>query len=469
MKMFKYLLIDGKYLSLLLIKICFTLLIFFSFSRYNKMRKLSYFNFKEEYLKTQKKINITLYDVSYNKNNKIKIAIYTHCIKNGGRARVTALFLQYLYKIKLFDIYLFTRKIREDNEYIFPSDIKRVITKNNIIKTIKKKKIVILVYELDELKDILHLNALKNTKVIFYHHSSTFDLLYENYTLFKSIYKAFSFSKYVVSIVPFENDYLFKKWGIRSIFMNNFVTYEFILVIPSDLSSNIIIMLGRAKAKKKRFVIGIQSMEYIIKEIPNCELKIISNLTDINNLQFLVDNLYLGNNIRFFGYIASPDILFKNASLSFFPSITEAFPMVLLETKIYGIPNILLGLDYISISKGGTIIIYDDTPESLSKEAVNILNNHKHKKYLSTKARKSMKKFRNDILLYKWVKLILSIYHDDFFYINLCREDKKINKNEAIKIINNQIKLLKMRKPIFNGISVKDFENYTFMQTINLK
>ena len=286
---------------------------------------------------------------------------------------MTALFLQYLYKIKLFDILLFTRKIREDNEYTFPSDIKRVITKKNLIKTIKKKKIDILVYELDEIKDILHLNALKNTKVIFYHHSSTFDWLYENYTIFKLIYKAFSFSKYVISIVPFESDYLFKKWGIKSIYMNNFVTYDFISVIPSDLSSKIIIMLGRAKAKKKRFVIGIQSMEYIINEIPKCELKIISNLTDINNLYFLVNNLYLGNNIRFFGYIGSPDILFKNASLGFFPSITEAFPMVLLETKIYGIPNILLGLDYISISKGGTVIIYDDTPESLSKEAIYML------------------------------------------------------------------------------------------------
>ncbi len=126
------------------------------------------------------------------------------------------------------------------------------ITKKNIIKTIKKKKIDILVYELDELKDILHLNTLKNMKVIFYHHSSTFDWLYENYTIFKSIYKAFSFSKYVVSIVSFESDYLFKRWGIRSIFMNNFVTYEFISVIQSDLSSNIFIMLGRAKAKKKK-------------------------------------------------------------------------------------------------------------------------------------------------------------------------------------------------------------------------
>ncbi len=114
-------------------------------------------------------------------------------------------------------------------------------------------------------------------------------------------------------------------------------------------------------------------MEYIIKEIPKCELKIISNLTDIDNLQFLVDNLYLKNNIRFCGHISSPEKLFKNASLSFFPPITEAFPMVLIETKIYGIPIILLGLYYILLSKGGTVIIYDDTPESLSKEAVYIL------------------------------------------------------------------------------------------------
>ena len=80
-----------------------------------------------------------------------------------------------------------------------------------------------------------------------------------------------------------------------------------------------------------------------------------------------------------------------------------------------------------------------------------------------------MKQFKNDILLFKWVKLVLSIYYDDYSYIKLCQEDKKINENEAIKIINNQIKLLKMRNPIFNNISAQDFENYTFMQTINLK
>ena len=209
-------------------------------------------------------------------------------------------------------------------------------------------------------------------------------------------------------------------------------------------------------------------MEYIIKEIPECELKIISNITGTNNQQNFISNLNLDNNIKFIGYISAPDILFKNASLSFFPSITEAFPMVLLETKIYGIPNILLGLDYISIAKGGTVIIYDDTPESLSKEAIYILKNIKYKKKLSEEARKSMKQFNNDCLLMRWVSLILSVYNDGYYYNKLREQDKKMDKNEAVKIINNQIKLLKMRDGNFKNINANDFENYTFMENINL-
>ena len=402
---------------------------------------------------------MTFHKKIHNKNN-LKIAIYVHCIKNGGRARVTVLFLQYLSKIKIFNLYLFTRKFKEDNEYTFPVYIKRVIIKKDLIKAIKKNKIDILIYGLDEVKDILFLNKLRHINVIFYHHSSTFGWIYENFKKFKTIYSSFIGSKYVVSIVPFESDYLFKKWGIRSILMDNFITYNFKSVISTDLKSKIIIMLGRGNSKNKRFIIGIQSMEYIIEKIPECKLNIISNKTGINELQNFVENTNLKNNIKFIGYIEAPDKYFKNVSLHFFLSVAEAFPMVLIETKIYGIPNILLGLDYTSISKGGTIIIFDDTPEILAKESVNILKNKRYKKRLSLEARNSMKQFNNEILLIKWVKLILSIYNDDYYYLILREEYKKIKETKAVKIIENQIKLLRMRNQIFFNFSRNNFENY---------
>ena len=162
---------------------------------------------------------------------------------------------------------------------------------------------------------------------------------------------------------------------IRSILFDNFMTYEYNSVIPSDLSSNTILMIGRGQAKKKRFKLGIQSMEYIVLENFKYELLIISDLTKTENLKYLVNNLNLDNYIKFIGYSQNPELFFKNASLNIFPSISEAFPMVIIETKLFGIPNILMGLDYLSISDGGTIIIYDDTPETLSREALKLLNN----------------------------------------------------------------------------------------------
>ena len=207
-------------------------------------------------------------------------------------------------------------------------------------------------------------------------------------------------------------------------------------------------------------------MEYIIKEIANCEMKIVSNLTGINDQINLVDNLNLDTNIKFVGYNSITEIFLKNVSLNIFPSISEAFPMVLCETKIYGIPNILLGLNYVAISNDGTIIIYDDLAESLAKEVIKILKNDNYKKNLAYTARKSMQKFNNNLLLKKWTKLILSIYNnkeiDIDYYQILRKENMQLNKNDSINILYKQVNLLKMRDFRFKNLTLYNFENYTF-------
>ena len=146
---------------------------------------------------------------------------------------------------------------------------------------------------------------------------------------------------------------------------------------------------------------------------------------------------------------------FKKSKMSSF----LYFGLVLCETKIYGIPNILLGLNYVSIAKGGTIIIYDDKPESLAKEAIKILKNKRYRKKLGKEARKSMKKFNNDILLLKWVKLILSVYKGDKYFELLRNNSEKISDDEAINIINSQVKFLQMRLPNLRNITFNKFIN----------
>ena len=305
-----------------------------------------------------------------------------------------------------------------------------------------------------------------NVKVIFYQHSSCFGWIYDNYTTFKSLYKAFYNSKYIISIVPFDSDYLFNKWGLNSILMSNFVTFDFDRIFISDLSNQNILLIGRGNVKGKRFYIGIEAMEFIIKEIPYCELEIISSLKRIDNLEILVNNLDLINNIKFKGYSSTLEIYFRNASLHFIPSISESFSMVLSETKIYGIPSILLGVDYISMAEGGIIIIYDDLPESLAVESIKIMSNKNLRKKLGKEARNSMKHFNNELLTEKWVKLILSVYKGEHYYNKLRKEYKIMSENNGINILNNQLKLLKMRYKEFKDITKKEFENFTYMDNI---
>ena len=445
-------------------KILFIIIIIFIFLINKKISK-DYLELNINYNKIQKNLNLK-FDNTIKK--KLRIGIYTYCLKNGGLQRLTSLMLKYFNKIKIFDIYLFTQKKKEDNEYKVPENVKREVIKNrlinNLINKIYKKKIDILIYNFYFVKEIDILNSLNDIKIIFYQHQSFLYWVYFNLFSFKSLYKAYQNSKYVISLIPFENDYLFRKWGIRSILMYNFITYEYDNIVPSDLSSKTILMIGRGEDKFKRFELGIEAMKYIRNEISQCELKIISDVNKIQNLINLTESLKLEKNVKFVGYSSKPEIYFKNASLHIFPTITESFGYVLSETKIYGIPTILIGLDYLSISKGGTIILYDDNPKIIAKEALKIMVNSKYRKKLGLEARNSMKKFKNEFLLKRWVKLLLSIYNGDEYYEKLRKEDKKISKSEALNIIKTQIKLIKIRKNNFKNIKLKQIENFTYIE-----
>ena len=438
-------------------KILLLLFIFFVKIYYNIIINYYISEINKNYSSIQNDLNLNFI---INLNKKINLGIYSFCLKNGGRARLTSILINYLNKIKLFKIYLFTKVNKEDNEYLVPETIKRLVIKNNIKKMISKYKIGILIYNLNNNIEMNILNNLVSPKTIYYQHSSFFYLLYSNYSLFLSIYKEYQNSKYVVSLIPLESNYIFKYWGISSILMKSFVTYEYNSIIPSNLMSKTILMIGRSNIKYKRFKLGINAMEYIIKDNSMCEMKIISSINNSYYIQNLVENLNLENYIKLVGYTLTPEIHFENASLHIFPSMSESFGLVLSETKTYGIPNILVGLDYVQISKGGTIIIYDESAESIAKESIKLLNNKDNRKYLGREARKSMKKYNNQLLFYEWVKLILSVHNGEFYYNMIKNQEKLKDENELNKLLINQIELLKKRNIKFYNISIKDFQNF---------
>lgn len=414
-----------------------------------------------------KYINITLYD---NIIDKIRVAIYTHSLSNGGVERNTVILINYLAKIKIFDLYLFTDTIGY-NEYKLSENVRRIIISyqlNKLKGNLISNKINIFIYQLYDKPTITMLKSLKNIKVIFYNHSCFLFWIYiKDKYIFQNVYNEYKNSKYVISLVPFENNYIFKKWGINSIYMNNFLAYEYDKIIPSDLSSKRILMIGRSSDENKRFELGIKAMKFILKEIPDSEMIIISDDKDIVKIKNLVKILEIQNNIKFVGYTTTPEIFFKNASLHILPSIAESFSMVLSETKLYGIPSILVGIDYVSTSKEGVLVAYDDNPETIAKFAIKILKNYEYRKKLSKEARISMKNFNNEILLKKWIKILLTINKGDYYYQKFLEEENKASTNNESFVLENQVNLLKKRMPKMENITINDLLNFSFVKEIN--
>ena len=435
--------------------------------------KTEVFNKKE---KTHESINfhkiyililafMILNDYKYDFNSKIiNVAFYCRSIRNGGVERVMALLINLLSEEKIFNLYLITDDGKFEDEYHISKNIKRIDLpeiKMNIFKIIQREHIDIFIYNYYYKPDIKKLHKLKKTKVIVYNHSSYFFwIVTQNiYKFEESIYETYKDCKYVISLIPIENDYLFKKWGINSVLMDNPLTFEYDSVIPSDLSQNNIIMIGRGDDHQKRYDIGIKSMKYIIKEIPECKMYILSTINE--KLRYLIGSLNLEQNIQFTGYQKSIEMYLKNASLHIFPSIGESYGMVLSETKIFGIPTILCGLDYLALAEGGTVIIYDDNPVTLAKEAIKILKNDTYRKRLGNEARKSMEKRTNKLLAKRWVKFHLAVIKDDKESFKELSEHQ-LSKEKIKNIMENQLKLIHMRIPELKNLTMEQLESYSF-------
>ena len=403
--------------------------------------------------------------INLNSSNHINIGYYCRCIKYGGIERVMAQLINYLSNENKFINYLLTIQGILTDEYSIPNKTIRISLQNqniSIFEAIEKYHIDILIYNFYVKKDIEKLNKLNNTKVIFYDHSSYFCWLYLNvHNITNSFYNLYKESKYVISLIPVENNYLFKKWGINSILMDNPTTFEYNYVTPSELKEKNIIMVGRSNDKIKRFDLGIKAMKVILKDIPNCEMNIVS--THNKHYQRLIEKLNLSEHVRFVGFKKQVETYFKNSSLHIMPSLAEAYPMVLGEAKIFGVPTILCGLDYISLAKGGNIIIYDDNPIIIAKEAIKILKDDKYRMLLGKEARESMKNHTNKIIANKWFNIIKSVYKgDNKSYHKVSENDNKLSDEERDIILNNQYKLFIKRNPKFRNLTFQNFIDFNF-------
>ena len=405
---------------------------------------------------------------------KVRLALYIHSLSTGEMEKLISILLNYLSNQSIFEIYLFINKDCKI-EYKINQKIHKI--KINIHSTqILRYKLIeynieLFLYLFNNIKDIKmlnKLNELKDIRTIFINYSGFLYRVYndDSYS-FNTLYEAYKESKFTVSFIPFENELLFKNWGIDSIFMDVPLKFFYNNTFPSDLSSKTILMMGKGSEHMKRLDLGIKTMKYIVKEIPDCKMKIITDIDGKNSLKKLSRQLDLENNIVFEEYTSFNEIHFKNVSLHLMTSIAERSGMDVCETKLFGIPNVLVGLDYLPCSKGGVSIIYDDNPKEIAEECIDILRDKAYREQMGKEAREAMKNYDVDSIADKWMRLLLCAYLDETYYHKIKEEDNDlINLKDEEKILNNQIDLLKKRIKRLGNINSYDLKKFSFIKRI---
>jgi glycosyltransferase involved in cell wall biosynthesis len=193
-------------------------------------------------------------------------------------------------------------------------------------------------------------------------------------------------------------------------------------------------MLGRSD-KFKRYEIGINAMKIVIEKEPEAKLYIvgIENNTYDNYLKKIVDDLGLTKNIIFKKLTNNTHQYYKNSSIFLLTSIFEGCPMTLLESKLYGLPSIVVGMSYLSSAKNGVININNENPNIIATEILKLLNKKEYRELEGKKARKSVDYFPNEEIYKRWIEIFISVKQGNIIIENFINKYDEYNEDEDFK------------------------------------
>lgn len=264
----------------------------------------------------------------------------------------------------------------------------------------------------------------------------------------------FKYSYLLVTLIP-NNRVLWEKSGIKyCTYLPNPTTFEPNKIEISNLNNKNILMLGRSD-KFKRYEIGIYAMKNIIEKEPEAKLYIvgIGNNTYDNYLKKITNKLGLTKNIIFKKLTNNTHSYYKNSSIFLLTSIFEGCPMTLLESKLYGLPSVVVGMSYLSSAKNGVININDDDPKIIANEIIKLLNKKEYRELEGKKARQSINNYPNEEIYKRWIEIFIAVKQGEKIIKSYINKYDKYNKEKDLK--ENQI----LYKKIFNK-NLKEFKEF---------
>ena len=394
---------------------------------------------------------------------KIGIAFPYSTLSANGIGRFITVTAKYLQRTGKYNIYFITKK-PYFREFSYDKEIKRFIAYNNytLMRNISKyEKIDIVVLQNVLSPSVVKFHHNLGQKVICMYHGCFMSAMYGNHvTSYKNWDHFDKCDSYI--FIASDDYYFYKRLGFKNeIFVPNLYTYDPAETPSSNLTNHNIVILGRLNDFIKGVKYAIKAMDIIVKEVPDAKLYLVSSDSRVQFLKNLTRDLNLTRSVIFKGGTFNLTQLFLNSSVHMYTSLSEAFPMALIEGKAHGMPVVGFEVPYSNPYQQGFIGVELFDVEGLARETIKLLKDYNYRKRKGAEAKKSLDMFKINETVDLWGRLCDSLLSDD-------REEYRKIQEEVEKKYFNDTRAREHLESHYNillrnnyNLTCHSFDNFT--------
>lgn len=357
------------------------------------------------------------------KNKEIKtIGIFYHRYVLGGVQRVISLLIP-MYLEMGYKVVFFTDEIKEENEYVLPEGVVRIvlphslrIDKKDFIVRAREFKEAMLKYEIDVmcyqaasserlLFDLILVKLLGIPFVLTVHEVAFQSMLSMDFRIVDkaAIYKLVD---RVISLSSIEKKY-WRHLGVNATYIPNPIAEEIIERDPSKIEKNKIVWIGRLDSKTKRCTDIVEIMGHVVAELPDAQVLVVGDEFTkglAEQVQKQIEAQGLEENVILCGGTTDVDQYYRKAEIHLLTSVTETFPMTIVESKSYGLPLVMYELPFVEMCKDsrGILSAPQGDAQMMAKHIVSILKNSELKEKMQKEAHQSLEEFMEFDLKGAW-------------------------------------------------------------------
>jgi len=388
-------------------------------------------------------INSSKYIRTHRFKHKIKnIALYFPHYIQGGVERVISLQIP-IFKQIADKVFLITDYI-DENEYELPPDVKRIVIDPNceakryevFSQVLTENSIDLIIYHALSSRSLIFdilLFKLLNVKVVGLRHEltyQTFGVLDDKPSYYHKIYR--NLDKLVV-LARTEEVY-FNIMGCNPVYIPNIVQFSNKPKVTG--ASKIIIWLGRFHQNQKNYFDPVIIISKVVKKFPDVRLLMLGREEEIGSYdrinKYAEDN-GLSNNIMILGSVSNVEKYYSQSSIHLMTSSYETFPMVMIESKSFGLPLVTYSMPYLELLRngGGFIEVEQGNTDAAADALILLLQDRSLWCKFSNESYKSLEYFKSFNQYLAWKKVVYEVSHNsknnfDLFKKNLFFDKKSM-------------------------------------------